>query len=494
MHVNLVRQVNEGQISIARIDEAVSRILAVKFAGGVMTRGLPSERAAAVLAEVGSESHRALAREAVRRSLVLMKNDRKLLPLSPKGRYLVLGAAADDIGQQSGGWTISWQGTGNDNADFPGGHSILSGLVQQINAAGGNVISGRQVVDGVPTDIDAVIYVFGETPYAEGQGDIDDLAWQAGSKKDLGVLQSLKQSGVPVVAIFLSGRPRWVNAEINAADAFVVAWLPGSQGEGVADVLLRSAEGEVQYDFVGRLPMGWPNAEINTVDPGLPVSDMAFARGYGLSVESDVAMATLSETPNVPQNDRDVPVFAGGVKAPWSLFVGDSRNWMQPIGPRGGVSGKGLVELSVIDNVVQEDARRIIWRGTGNDLAQVFFQYEDSVDLSGLAESGGALSFQYRLVEPATAPVSLRMDCGWPCSGVIDITDALEAQEPSSWASLHVPVSCFSELGLDLTKVNTPFLLATGGSLVLDLAEVVVREKLDPALPVFCPSLVATAQ
>ena len=184
---NLVAQVRAGIVSEARIDEAVLRILKIKFESGLMDRGLPSKIGRPLKSQVGSEEHRALARDAVRRSLVLLKNENSLLPLDPGGHYLVIGAGADNIGMQSGGWTISWQGTGNSNGDFPKGTSLLDGFVEQVSRAGGKVYHDEAIPEDV--ELDGVIAVFGETPYAEMQGDISSLAWQQPDFTDLALLQ-----------------------------------------------------------------------------------------------------------------------------------------------------------------------------------------------------------------------------------------------------------------------------------------------------------------
>ena len=241
LYDNMLAQVRSGEITEVRVDEAVTRILKVKFEFGLMERSLPSKRAAAFADAIGAEAHRELARDAVRRSLVLLKNDNKLLPLKPDGRYRLAGAGADDIGLQSGGWTISWQGTGNVNSDFPGGSSILDGFVRHARQLGGDIALYDPTEPGAKPD--AVVMVMAENPYAEGQGDIDTLAWQQGNSRDLALIRQLKDQGIPVVTVFLTGRPMWVNAEINASDAFVVAWLPGSEGSAVADVLLAAPTG-----------------------------------------------------------------------------------------------------------------------------------------------------------------------------------------------------------------------------------------------------------
>ncbi|MCP4991848.1 MAG: glycoside hydrolase family 3 protein, partial [Colwellia sp.] len=171
---------------------------------------------------IGAAEHRQVARQAVRESLVLLKNKNNILPINPTTNVLVVGSGADNIGQQSGGWSVTWQGTGNVNADFPGGSSIYDGFKQVVNSAGGNI---ELAVDGTYTQKPEVaIVVFGEQPYAEGIGDIDNLDYQRGNKTDLALLKKLKAQGIKVVSVFISGRPMWVNAELNASDAFVAAW------------------------------------------------------------------------------------------------------------------------------------------------------------------------------------------------------------------------------------------------------------------------------
>ena len=174
-----------------------------------------------------------------------------LLPLSPNQHVLITGDGADNIGKQSGGWSITWQGTNNKNADFPGATSIYKGLEEQVTAAGGKVtLSDDGSFEQKP---DVAVVVFGEEPYAEGHGDRDNLEFERGNKKSLALLKSLKAQGINVVSVFISGRPMWVNSELNASDAFVAAWLPGTEGGGVADVLLKAADGSVNHDFKGKL-------------------------------------------------------------------------------------------------------------------------------------------------------------------------------------------------------------------------------------------------
>jgi beta-glucosidase len=311
---NTVAQVRAGDIPMARIDDAVTRILRVKLRDGLFEKGRPSSRPLAnKSAQIGAPEHRAVAREAVRKSVVLLKNDKCLLPLSPKTHVLVAGDGANDIGKQAGGWSISWQGSGNTNADFPGATSIFDGIRSAVAAAGGTATLS---VDGsYESKPDAAIVVFGESPYAEWHGDLESIEYQgpsddgheidmqrpapevsplfddetasgrsqstapasqpAAAVAELALLQRLRHNGIPVVAVFLTGRVRGITPELDASTAFAVAWLPGTEGGGIADVLFRKSTGEVNFPFTGKLSYSWPRG-------GASGDAALFPYGYGL--------------------------------------------------------------------------------------------------------------------------------------------------------------------------------------------------------------------
>jgi beta-glucosidase len=298
LHANTMAQVRSGEIPAARLDDAVRRVLRVKLRAGLDHEGRPSARRfAGSYALLGAPSHRAVARQAVRESLVLLKNRNHLLPLAPGAHVLVAGDGADSIARQSGGWTINWQGT-EPNQDFPHGESIYAGIAHAVKGAGGTAtLSANGEFTSRP---DVAIVVFGERPYAEFEGDVATLEYSPGDKRDLQLLRRLRAQDVPVVAVFLSGRPLWVNAELNAADSFVAAWLPGPEGGGVADVLFKAADGTVPYDFRGRLPFSWPaSPRPPSVDNG-PGEVPLFAFGYGLRYEDDGYLQPLSESAAPP--------------------------------------------------------------------------------------------------------------------------------------------------------------------------------------------------
>lgn len=280
---NTLRQVKRGTISQARLDDAVRRILRVKMRSGLFDKGKPSEQSFAGRHQIlGHPKHRAVARQAVRESLVLLKNDNNVLPINPSKKIFVTGASADNLVKQSGGWTVTWQGDDTSDSDFPGGTSIFSGFEQQVKAAGGQIELGKSASFKQKPDV--AIVVFGEKPYAEAKGDIEGDIVFADEQANLQMIEKLTAQGIPVVNVFVSGRPMWVNPSIEASDAFVAAWLPGTEGDGVADVLLSGADGKVQNNFVGKLSFSWPE-RADQIPLNIGDKDYApkFPYGYGLS-------------------------------------------------------------------------------------------------------------------------------------------------------------------------------------------------------------------
>jgi beta-glucosidase len=291
---NTVQDVEDGLIPVSRINDAVRRILRVKIRTGVMEEPMPSERAGAGdLSGIQNQSLRDLAREAVRKSLVLLKNNNHVLPIHKEANVLVVGKSANNISNQTGGWSITWQGTENTNADFPYATSILQGLQDAVSGSTGKVTFSE---DGSAADnsYDAIIAVIGETPYAEGIGDIkpsQTLSFSSLYPEDAALLAKLKESApdVPVITVYVGGRPLWMNPEINRSDAFVAAWLPGTEGNGIADVLFGD------FDFSGKLSFSWPKTECQIVNRG-DGQQAQFAYGYGLHDNDDVTVPVLAET------------------------------------------------------------------------------------------------------------------------------------------------------------------------------------------------------
>ena len=260
----------KGEVPMARIDDAVLRILRVKFALGLFDEGRSPLADRKLHARFGSPDHRALARRAVRESLVLLKNERRALPLSKAAkRIVVAGKNADDLGNQCGGWMITWQG----KSGTPGPGTTILAAIRGAAGKGTDVAYSK---DGSgAAGADAGVVVVGETPYAEMLGDREDLAL---AKEDLDAIANVKKAGIPVVVVVVSGRPLILGDGLDMADALVAAWLPGSEGAGVADVLFGD------YKPTGKLSFSWPRSMAQIpINVGDAKYDPQFPFGFGLT-------------------------------------------------------------------------------------------------------------------------------------------------------------------------------------------------------------------
>jgi beta-glucosidase len=430
---------------------------------------------------LGSAEHRQLARAAVRKSLVLLKNNGQLLPLDPTSHVLVAGDGADNIGKQAGGWTLSWQGTGVTAQDFPNAESIWDGIEAAVAQAGGKAVLA---VDGSWSERpDVAIVVFGEDPYAEFIGDIATLAYQPGKSGDLALLHRLKADGIPVVAVFLSGRPLYVNREINAANAFVAAWLPGSEGGGVADVLLRTASGGVNHDFSGKLSFSWPKSALQTplnvdqrpYDPQFPV-------GHGLSYAAPDELPALPEAAGSAAGDTPPGEFfaRGKVATGWAFKIADGDDAGAPVTalPSGKLARN--LAVSAADHLAQEDARRLRWQGDG--AARFSLTTTDPVDLSREGQAGALLLASVKLSGRPGATVTLSLGCGDGCGGSVALDAALAKLPENRWTRIGVPLNCFASAGADLTRVDVVFELETASTLDLSVADIALGSESDQAV------------
>lgn len=263
--------VEEGTVPMSRIDDAVFRILRVKLAMGLMDEEYEAMGNPDLQKEFGSAEHRTVARQAVRESLVLLKNENEAFPVSKSlARIHVAGQAADNLGFQCGGWTVAWQGRSGEVTS--GGTTILSAIRQTVS----DTTSVTYSADGTgAAGADIGIVVVGEPPYAEGNGDTLDLKL---ANKELDAVANLRAAGIPVVTVLLSGRPVMINGVLDQSDAFIAAWLPGTEGQGVTDVLFGD------YRPTGRLSFTWPRSiDQLPINQGDGKSDPLFAFGFGLS-------------------------------------------------------------------------------------------------------------------------------------------------------------------------------------------------------------------
>lgn len=458
LYASTLAQVKSGEIPMARLDEAVRRILRVKVKTGLFNDSRPVE---GHLNELGSPAHRALAREAVRKSLVLLKNEGSVLPIRSGARVLVAGHA-DDIGQASGGWTLTWQGTGNSNADFPNGQSIWRGIREAVAAGGGQATLSA---DGSFTQKpDVAIVVFGETPYAEFQGDVDTLDFLP--TEPLETLKRLKAAGIPTVSVFLSGRPMWTNPEINASDAFVAAWLPGTEGGGIADVLVGDAAGKPRNDFTGTLSFSWPKtAKGEPLNVGQPGYDPQFAYGYGLTYARTAHVGLLSEDSGVANagGSLDRYFVDGRFVAPWSLMLRDAGGEFRLGAEKSGASPRGGVSVRSTDGAGQESARALTF-SQGGGQAIIAAQ---PVDLTRQSNGEMAIAFRYRVDARPKGPVFLTLG-----AGSVDISSLINAVPVGEWRTLKVRLSCLRDRGADIAAVDQPWGLRTAADFAVTVEDI----------------------
>lgn len=297
---------------------------------------------------------------------------------------------------------------------------------------------------------DVAVVVFGEDPYAEFQGDRATLEYQPGSKTDLALLKKLKAQGIPTVAVFLSGRPLWVNPEINASDAFVAAWLPGSEGGGVADVLVGDALARPRHDFSGKLSFSWPKTAVGTpVNRGDAHYDPLFAYGYGLTYADHAASARLAEDPGVVSAPVAGDIFfsAGREVAPWRLVAEPAQ---------------GVTVKATDAEGVQEKGRSVVWQGRG---AASFAVEGPARDLTRQTNGDMALTLRLRVDEAPSAPVELQFG-----KVGLDAT-ALLGPSDGGWRTMKVKLSCFRNQGADVTQITAPIRITTSGRLALSISE-----------------------
>lgn len=456
LYENTLAQVKSGEIPRQRLEDAVRRILRVKFRLGLFEKPKPSQRPlAGDTAILGAADHLSVARQAVRESLVLLKNQNGILPLATGQTILVAGNGADDIGKQCGGWTYSWQGAGNTKEHFPNGNSIWDGIKQAVEAGGGKAVLS---IDGAYEEKpDVALVVFGEDPYAEFMGDRDNVDYLPND--GLGLLNTFKEAGIPTVAVFLSGRPLWVNPELNASDAFVAAWLPGAQGAGIADVILQKSGGGANFDFKGKLSYSWPRTAAQT-----PLNrhdenyNPLFPYGFGLTYADDGNLAQLSEDPGLDRKAGGKENFfeKGKPVSPWSLKGSTANEQMEVVDAVMEIGG--VLNVRSIDRAAQEDAKQARWSGkepasleiTGNE-----------VDLSRESNGDMAIALQYRVDQKPEGPVIMFVEDAKNGRTELDVTKLFSGDPSNTWTQVDIKLSCFAEAGADMSQLTTVFGLNT---------------------------------
>ncbi|WP_068546948.1 glycoside hydrolase family 3 protein [Thalassotalea crassostreae] len=485
LYENTIAQINSGEIPMARVDDAVSRILRVKLRAGLFDKPSPAKREISGKKElIGAAKHRDVARQAVRESLVLLKNNSGLLPLSPSLNILVAGDGADNIGKQSGGWSVTWQGTGNSNADFPGATSIFAGIKNSVEQAGGTATLS---VDGSFTDKpDVAIVVFGEEPYAEGNGDISNLDFQRGNKKDARLLNQLKDQDIPVVAVFITGRPMWVNPELNASDAFVVAWLPGTQGEGIAEVLLRTKDDKVNHDFSGKLSFSWPETAIQT-DINRFDKDYAplFEYGYGLTYSDNVLLANnLDETvANDDNNNTELAIFSGKLFNPWEMAL---KSDAQSIDINSNSQALNGIRYRTADRNVQEDSFQLDFLGT--ETASFIIQSGNGFpeDLRDYYSADAHLSFDILVQQKPSQSLKLNVVCEQGCNKTVELKPIIDNLEFNQWTNVAINLNCLVNNPEQVSQILSPFALTSNSKATLKFSNITLNKSQSSTAQVQC--------
>lgn len=447
---NTIAQVEKGEIPMSRIDDAVTRILRVKLRAGLFDGKKPSQNIYAGKQEALQD--RALARQAVRESLVLLKNNGGVLPLARGKKILVVGKSADNMANQSGGWSLTWQGTDNKNSDYPVSDTILTGIKEAAGEA--NVTYSEKAADVDVSKFDAVIAVIGETPYAEGDGDIGPagtLRLSGRHPEDLAVLQAVSGKGKPVVTLLVTGRPLYTNDIINLSDSVVAAWLPGTEGKGVSDVLFRKANGKVNADFRGKLSFSWPKSACQSpLNVGDANYDPLFKYGYGLNYASKATVAQLDTS--YPEGgcgkSLAVPVYNPTDRSTYALYVSSGGQRVALGADLNAVFNLPAVKVETAQINTQQDAKRLTWSGP----AKLEAQANKAIKLPAYASTDGALQFDTIVSAAPQGKVNIGIE-----TVELDASAVFQQLAGKGKQTVKIPLTCFSAKGLPLAAFSTPF-------------------------------------
>ena len=441
LYESTLKHVKSGRIPMARLEDANRRILRAKINSGIFEKPKPSLRALAGKSELlGSKQSRDLAREAVRKSLVLLKNNNRTLPLAAGSKVHVVGPGAQSITKLAGGWTLSWQGRDHINEDFPNAETFLSAVKNVVEPAGGSVTYAAEG-KRVPAGTDVVIAVYGEDPYAEFQGDRVNVDFEPNDFNPKN-LERYQADGVPVVSVFISGRPLWTNPEINGSDAFVAAWLPGSEPAGITDLLFQT---QSDFDFTGRLSFSWPKlASQVKLNPHHADYDPLFPLGYGLSLKDDETIGSLSVESGVAEGLGDKAVFfeKGRATRPWIFTVNGS-----PIGIPHSETG---MSVAAFDFAAQEDGVRIKFTGAENVFSISSYPLDYHKEANGAME----LSFQSRSLN---GPVKASVAAG--CVELVDCENYHDVNISDVWTETRISLRCALVNGVDMRNMKNAFTL-----------------------------------
>lgn len=497
------KDVLNGTIDISRINDAVTRILRVKMRAGLWDKPCPSARKLAGEQHIlGAPQHREVAREAVRKSLVLLKNNNRILPLKRDQQIILTGSAANDLQKQSGGWNLTWQGDENGLDDFPGATTVKMALEAELGA---EQICYDPDLNTQWQEGDIAIVAFGEDPYAEMMGDIK--AWQTlefrtlkrSYAADCEKIKQLHQQGVKVISLFFSGRPLYVNQEIALSESFIAAFLPGSEGKGITDVLVENKQGEPQFDFTGRLSFSWPNKKRSTSVHRLPTHipnyqlpefeqdpqgehAPLFEYGYGLNYRDtpqvrDLDNLDIEEESDQRQQYATLPIHLYGVNATigdYQLKVADSAHWTGVDVSRNNSLSLSEIRTKPYNYQQQQDAVELQCCGEG--LSVVYVQTSDGQVMDYSQYQAGTLQFELKVSGKATKPVYISVQKPALASQLHDHTkfdiSHFCSEIRDEFVTVSIPCEFFHKNGVPIAHLDTPFVLFSEGALSIVLANI----------------------
>lgn len=477
LYKNTLMQVKNGDIPIERLDEAVKNILSVKYLLGMFDGRKPHMYP---YNYIGDASHREIARQAVRESIVLLKNNNNTLPIKNGKHILVIGDSAKRITKQMGGWTITWQGRENNNSEFPNSKSIYDAIKYKTEKNGGTVeFSDTSNYKKKP---DLVIFVYGEDPYAEGDGDRKHIFFENQDSMFIKYMKDLHEENIPSVSLFISGRPLIVNKEINLSDSFVQLWLPGTAIEGVTDVIFTDANNEINYDFKGKLSYSWPKysyqTKLNYRDKDY---DPLFPYGFGLTYSDDTYMNSIDATETIPQKD-EITLFLGSAypsyKEVISYYDSDKNEQVYE-----GISAdiykneRAGLSISKFDYKKQDDAKRIdfgqlntfkTWEISSGSNEDLSYMQDGSLELILRSQNLPDKTLEL-VIECSKNQEQINMSGTKECYQSFNLSNILKKELTGAWQKITMPLSCLNNKNFEISSITSRAKLTTSGDWVLDI-------------------------
>ena len=477
LYKNTLNQARNGEISIERLDEAVKNILSVKYLLGMFDGRKPHMYPHNY---IGDNKHRAIARQSVRESIVLLKNNNNTLPIKSGKHILVIGDSANKITKHMGGWTITWQGRENQNSEFPNSQSIYEAIKSKVENNGGSVeFSNTSNYKKKP---DLVVFVYGEDPYAEGDGDRKHIFFENQDSNFLKYMKDIKDQKISSVSLFISGRPLIVNEEINLSDSFVQLWLPGTAIEGITDVIFTNSDDEINYNFSGKLSYSWPKYSYQTnLNYGDKEYDPLFPFGYGLTYDENSYLNIINIDETIPQKD-EIILFLGSAYPSYKEIVSyydldKDEQIYEGISADIYKNEKAGILISKFDYKKQDDAKRIDF---GEKNTKKFWEISSgsSDDLSYM--KNGSLELILRPQSSSDKKIELVMQCSknanqinisgtQDCYKAFDLSNLLKDEPLGAWKKITMPFSCLNNDSFEISSITSRAKLATSGDWVLDI-------------------------